>query len=148
MRHRVLPVVGWCQVLYSGGFLCVSSCYFILPRVSSLVVLGHGISAPSPKAQGLTSSFVWVCIFFSAGQVLLSPVSWCSACSSARLCSLQVNQDSNFPVLKAKGLASVVQSPGSRESAPEETHLRSLIFFWNWCRSWDNGCHVWCHVEK
>ena len=51
----------------------MSSRYFILPQVSSLVVLGHGISSPSPKAQGLISSFVWVCIFFSAGQVLLSP---------------------------------------------------------------------------
>ena len=34
--HRVLLVVGWCWVLYSGGFLCVSSHYLILPRVSSL----------------------------------------------------------------------------------------------------------------
>ena len=33
--HRVLLVVGWCQVLYSSGFLCVSSHYLILPRVSS-----------------------------------------------------------------------------------------------------------------
>ena len=31
--HRVLLVVGWCQVLYSSGFLCVSSYYLILPRV-------------------------------------------------------------------------------------------------------------------
>ena len=36
--HRVLLVVGWCQVLYSSGFLCVSSHCLILPRVSSLVV--------------------------------------------------------------------------------------------------------------
>ena len=28
----------------------------ILPRVSSLVVLGLGVSAPTPKAQGLISS--------------------------------------------------------------------------------------------
>ena len=27
--HRVLLVVGWCQVLYSSGFLCVSSHYLI-----------------------------------------------------------------------------------------------------------------------
>ena len=33
--HRVLLVVGWCWVLYSSGFLCVSSHYLILPRVSS-----------------------------------------------------------------------------------------------------------------
>ena len=32
--HRVLLVVKWCQVLYSSGFLCVSSHYLILPRVS------------------------------------------------------------------------------------------------------------------
>ena len=36
--HGVLLVVGWCWVLYSSGFLCVSSHYLILPRVSSLVV--------------------------------------------------------------------------------------------------------------
>ena len=27
-------------------------------------------------------SFVWVCIFFSTGQVLLSTLSWCCACTS------------------------------------------------------------------
>ena len=32
---KVLLVVGWCQVLYSRGFLCMSSHYLILPRVSS-----------------------------------------------------------------------------------------------------------------
>ena len=53
--HRVLMVVGWCQVLYSSGFLCVSSHYLILPMVSSLVVYGLGVSAPTPKAQGLIS---------------------------------------------------------------------------------------------
>ena len=36
--HRVLLEVGWCQVLYSSGFLFVSSHYLILPIVSSLVV--------------------------------------------------------------------------------------------------------------
>ena len=44
-------------VLYSSGFLCVSSHYLILPMVSSLVVQGLGVSAPAPKAQGLT--YVW-----------------------------------------------------------------------------------------
>ena len=52
---RVLLVVGWCQVLYSSGFLCGSSHYLILPRVSSLVVLGLGVSTPMPEAQGLIS---------------------------------------------------------------------------------------------
>ena len=36
--HRVLLIVGWCWVLYSSGFLCVSSHYLILCRVNSLVV--------------------------------------------------------------------------------------------------------------
>ena len=53
--HRVLVVIGWCWVLYSSGFLCVSSYYLILPRVSSLVVWGLEISDPTPKAQGLIS---------------------------------------------------------------------------------------------
>ena len=38
--HRVLLVVGWCWVLCSGGFLCMS---LILPRVSSL---GEGNGNP------------------------------------------------------------------------------------------------------
>ena len=33
--HRVLVLVGWCRVLYSSGFLCVSSHCFILPRVAA-----------------------------------------------------------------------------------------------------------------
>ena len=57
--HRVLLVVGWCQVLYSSGFLCVSSHYLILPRVSSLVVYSLGVSVPIPKAQGLISGQEW-----------------------------------------------------------------------------------------
>ena len=43
-------------VLYSSGFICVSSHYLVLPRVISLVVQGLGVSAPTPKAQGLISS--------------------------------------------------------------------------------------------
>ena len=39
--HRVPLVVGWCQVLYSGGFLCVSSHYLILPRATSCEELTH-----------------------------------------------------------------------------------------------------------
>jgi hypothetical protein len=35
--HRVLLVVGWCWVLYSSGFLCVSSHYLILPSVNTQV---------------------------------------------------------------------------------------------------------------
>ena len=53
--HRVLLVVGWCHVLYSRGFLCVISHYFILPKVSSLVVLDLGVSAPTLKVQGFIS---------------------------------------------------------------------------------------------
>ena len=58
MRHPALGATGgWVMwVLYSSGFLCVSSHYLILPRVSSLVVYGLGVSAPTPKAQGLISS--------------------------------------------------------------------------------------------
>ena len=51
--HRVLVVVGWFWVLYSSSLLCESSHYLILPRVSSLVVYSLGVSAPTPKAQGL-----------------------------------------------------------------------------------------------
>ena len=51
----MLLVVGRCWVLYSRGFLCVRSHYLILPRVSSLVICGVGVSVPTPKAQGLIS---------------------------------------------------------------------------------------------
>ena len=60
----------------------MSSHYLILPRISSLVVQGFGVSAPTAKAQGLILSFSLFCIFFSSGQVLLSIFSWCSACTS------------------------------------------------------------------
>ena len=80
--HRVLLVVGWCRVLFSSGFLCASSHYLILLRVSSLVVWGLGVRTPTPKAQGLISSFAWFYIFLSSGQVLLSTLSWCYASTS------------------------------------------------------------------
>ena len=35
---RVLLLVGWCWVFYSGGFFCVGSHYLILLRVISLIV--------------------------------------------------------------------------------------------------------------
>ena len=36
----------------------------------------------SPPSSFVLLTFVWFCIFFSAGQVLLSALSWCSACTS------------------------------------------------------------------
>ena len=47
----------------------------------------EGRSSPSnttvfPPTSFLLPSFVWFYIFFSTGQVLLSPLSWCSACTS------------------------------------------------------------------
>ena len=35
-----------------------------------------------PSSSFILLSFVWVYIFFSAGQVLLSAFSWCSTCTS------------------------------------------------------------------
>ena len=35
-----------------------------------------------PSSSFILLSFAWVCIFFYAGQVLLSALSWCSACTS------------------------------------------------------------------
>ena len=57
--HRVLLVAGWYQVLYYSGFLFVSSHYLIPVMVSSLVVSGLGVSASTPKAQGLISGQKW-----------------------------------------------------------------------------------------
>ena len=47
----------------------------------------EGRSSPSntpvfPPSSFILPSFVWVYIFFSTGQVLLSALSWCSACTS------------------------------------------------------------------
>ena len=44
-------------VLYSSGLLCVSSHYMILPKVTGS--LGLGVSAITPKAQGLISGQEW-----------------------------------------------------------------------------------------
>ena len=57
----------------------VGSHYVIVPRVSYLVAQGFGVRAPTPRAQGLILNFVRFYIFFSAGQVLPSSLSWCSA---------------------------------------------------------------------
>ena len=77
-----LLVVGRCWVLYSTGFLCASSHYLIPPRVSSLVVWGLGVSAPTPMAQGLILSFVWLYIIIFCWPGTPSALSWCSACTS------------------------------------------------------------------
>ena len=47
----------------------------------------EGRSSPTNTPVFLPSSFVlpsfmWFCVFFSTGQVLLSTLSWCSACTS------------------------------------------------------------------
>ena len=86
--HRVLLVFGWCQVLYSSGFLCVNSHSLIIPRVTSLVP--HWLRAGPvlltllffPPSSFILPSFAWFYISFSTGQVLLSALSWCSSCIS------------------------------------------------------------------
>lgn len=35
-----------------------------------------------PPSSFVLPSFAWFCVFFSAGQVLLSAVRWCAACTS------------------------------------------------------------------
>ena len=62
--HRVLLVVGWCRVLYSSGFLCMSSHYLILPSLR--------VSAPIPKAQGLISGAYVPCWTASEASGLAS----------------------------------------------------------------------------
>ena len=54
--HRVL--VGWCQVLYFSGFLCVSSHYLIPTRVSTLVVEGTWSQCSHSKGSGLDLCYV------------------------------------------------------------------------------------------
>ena len=49
-----------------------------LPR-SGLVLTNTPVF---PSSSFILLSFAWVCIFFYAGQILLSARSWCSACTS------------------------------------------------------------------
>ena len=110
VRHRVLLVVGWCQVLYSSGFLCVSSHYLILPRVCSLVVLGLGVSASTPKAQGLISD----------SPVIMTPCSqwrgsrfdpWSCNCRST-FCQGHSFQWLNVSVKQQTGMTYPIPFPG------------------------------------
>ena len=53
----------------------------------SVPLLAKGRSSPTntpvfPPHSFVLPSFAWFCIFFSSGQVLLSTLSWCSACTS------------------------------------------------------------------
>ena len=54
---------------------------------ASILPLAEGRSSPTntlvfPPSFFLLPSFAWFCILFSTGQVLLSALSWCSACTS------------------------------------------------------------------
>ena len=55
--------------------------------IGSLLQFLEGRSSPTntpvfPPSSFILLSFPWFCIFFSSGQVLLSPLSCCSACTS------------------------------------------------------------------
>ena len=52
---------------------------FLLPTEGRLSPPNTPVFPPSPF---ILPSFGWFYVFFSAGQVLLSTVSWCSACTS------------------------------------------------------------------
>ena len=56
-------------------------------RTPALVLTAEGRSSPtntpvSPPSTCILPSFAWVYVFFSTGQVLLSALSWCLACTS------------------------------------------------------------------
>ena len=83
MRHPAQGATGgWVMPGLVFKWFPLCEFYVILPRVSSMVVQGLGVSAPTPKVQGLISSFAWFYVFFSTGQVLLSTLSWCAAHTS------------------------------------------------------------------
>ena len=89
MRHPAQGVIcGWLipDLVLQWFPLCEFS-LFDTPRVSSLVVLGFCSQCSHSKASGLDLEFcVGAYIFFSAGQVLLSTLSWCSAHTSMSDC--------------------------------------------------------------
>ena len=54
---------------------------------ASVPLPAEGRSSPPktpvfPPSSFILLSFAWFCIFFSIGQVILSALSWCSACTS------------------------------------------------------------------
>ena len=60
-----------------------------LPQFPYLTSRSSPTKTPAfPPSSFLLPSFVWFYIFFSAGQVLLSALSWCSACTSVSEVSL------------------------------------------------------------
>ena len=98
--------------MYGCGKNCLILIPFRLPQISCFtlslkcfssdsdnfpnVVIGLLLQFPHPPRAGpvlltllffspssfILLSFVWFCIFFSSGQVLLTALSWCSACTS------------------------------------------------------------------
>ena len=76
--HRMLLVVGWCRVLYSSGFLCGSSHYLMLPRVSSLS-LGSWSQCSHSKGAGLDLEFcvVLYILFCWSGSPVCSQLVFC-----------------------------------------------------------------------
>ena len=51
-------------------------------RAGPVLLTSYSPHTPPPPVPLSYWVFAWLCIFFSAGQVLLSPLSWCSACIS------------------------------------------------------------------
>ena len=65
---------------------------------ASIPPLTKGRSRPNnssvfPPSSLILPSFVWFYIFFSSGQVLLSALSWCSACISVWRCVPDVSME-------------------------------------------------------
>ena len=77
---------------FTLSFKCFSSDSDSCPNVGIRPLLQfhlptEGRSSPTntpvfPPSSFLLPSFVWFYVFFSAGQLLLSALSWCSACTS------------------------------------------------------------------
>jgi len=63
-------------ILWNSAFRCLYLSFSPLLFTSLLF----------PPSSFVLPSFAWFYIFFSTGQVLLSPVSWCSVCTSVSEC--------------------------------------------------------------
>jgi len=115
---------GWVMPdLVFKGFLYVSSHYLILPRISSLVVQSLGVSAPTPKAQGLMSGqerrfHNWLVIVFCWVTSVVSNSVWPHRGQPARLPHPWDSPGKNTGVgchfllqcMKVKGESEVAQS--------------------------------------
>ena len=110
--HRVLLVIGWCQVLYSSGSLCGSSHYLLFPRVSFSGSLWSWSQCSHSKGRGVDFSvkmlFILVLWSPAVSEVLMRP-----GRHSGEPSTITALLVSSLPAQLALGPQSVCQGSGT-----------------------------------